>query len=94
MKMALSVPLADVVAYRKVGKAFFGLLDVLCGAHTGVIAACDSATFAHLMAALDAGLKVRDCSWPLVAVACVRRVREPGCSARMRIADGCMTRDS
>ena len=58
MKMALSVPLADVMAYRKVGKAFFGLLDVLCGGHTGVIAACDSATFAHLIAALDVGLKV------------------------------------
>ena len=38
MKMALSVPLADIMAYRKVGKAFFGLLDVLCSNHTHVIA--------------------------------------------------------
>ena len=60
MKMALGVPLADVMAYRKLGKAFFGLLDVLCGAHTHVIAACDTPTFAFLITALDAGLKSLD----------------------------------
>ena len=60
MKMALSIPLADIMAYRKVGKAFFGLLEVLCANHTGVIAACDTATFAFLMTALDSGLKSLD----------------------------------
>ena len=60
MKMALSVPLADVMAYRKVGKAFFGLLDVLCSNHTHVIANCDTPTFAFLMTALDSGLKSLD----------------------------------
>jgi hypothetical protein len=60
MKMALSIPLADIMAYRKVGKAFFGLLEVLCANHTGVIAACDTATFTFLLTALDAGLKSLD----------------------------------
>ena len=60
MKMALSVPLADVMAYRKVGKAFFGLLEVLCASHTHVIAACDTPTFAFLITALDSGLKSLD----------------------------------
>ena len=60
MKMALSVPLADIMAYRKVGKAFFGLLDVLCSNHTLVIANCDTPTFAFLMTALDSGLKSLD----------------------------------
>ena len=60
MKMALSVPLADIMAYRKVGKAFFGLLDVLCSNHTHVIANYDTPTFAFLMTALDSGLKSLD----------------------------------
>ena len=60
MKMALSVPLADIMAYRKVGKAFFGLLDVLCSNHTLVIASCDTPTFAFLVTALDSGLKSLD----------------------------------
>ena len=60
MTMALSVPLADIMAYRKVGKAFFGLLDVLCSNHTLVIANCDTPTFAFLMTALDSGLKSLD----------------------------------
>ena len=60
MKMALSVPLADIMAYRKVGKAFFGLLDVLCSNHTSVIANYDTPTFAFLMTALDSGLKSLD----------------------------------
>ena len=60
MKMTLSVPLADIMAYRKVGKAFFGLLDVLCSNHTLVVAACDTPTFAFLVTALDSGLKSLD----------------------------------
>ena len=60
MKMALSVPLVDIMAYRKVSKAFFGLLDVLCANHPAVIACYDTPTFAFLISALDAGLKSLD----------------------------------
>lgn len=60
MKMVLSMPLADILAYRKVGRAFFALLDVLCSSHTHVIAACDLTTFTFLLTALDSGLKSLD----------------------------------
>ncbi|KAK9818400.1 hypothetical protein WJX72_012091 [[Myrmecia] bisecta] len=62
LKMALSVPLSDIMAYRKVAKAYFALLDVLCHNHTNVIATCDTATFAFLVSSLDTGLKSLDVS--------------------------------
>lgn len=49
LKMALSIPLADIMAFRKVGRAYFGLLDVLCHNHVNFIATCDTATFAFLV---------------------------------------------
>lgn len=60
--MALSIPLADIIAFPKVSKAYFSLLEVLCHNHTGVIANCDSATFTFLVSSLDAGLKALDVS--------------------------------
>ena len=36
LKMALSIPLADIMAYRKVARAYFALLDVLCHNHAQV----------------------------------------------------------
>ena len=60
--MALSIPLADIMAYRKVAKAYFGLLDVLCHGHVKAIAACDTATFTFLLSSLDTGLKSLDAS--------------------------------
>ena len=46
----------------QVGKAYYALLDVLCHSHPGVIATCDTATFAFLVTSLDAGLKSLDVS--------------------------------
>lgn len=60
LKMALSIPLTDILAYRKVAKAYFMLLDVLCHNHAAVIAARDTATFAFVLTSLDAGLKSLD----------------------------------
>lgn len=62
LKLALSIPLADIVAYPKVSKAYFSLLEVLCHNHTGIIATRDPATFAFLVGSLDAGLKSLDVS--------------------------------
>lgn len=62
LKLALSIPLADILAYRKVGKAYFAFLDVLCHNHAGVIATRDTATFGFLLSSLDAGLKSLDVS--------------------------------
>lgn len=60
LKMVLGTPLSEIVAYRKVGKAYYGLLDVLCSNHADVIAQCDTATFTFLVNSLDAGLKGLD----------------------------------
>ncbi|KAL3148536.1 hypothetical protein ABBQ38_013973 [Trebouxia sp. C0009 RCD-2024] len=60
LKMALSIPLEDIIAYQKVAKAYFGLMEVLCHSHVHVIAACDTATFAFLLSSLDSGLKSLD----------------------------------
>ena len=60
LKMALSIPLADIISYSKLGKAYFGLVEVLCNSHTETIASRDTATFQYLLLSLDAGLKSLD----------------------------------
>ena len=69
--MALSNPLANDMAYQKVAKAYFALLDVLCNGHFNVIAACDTATFTFLLTSLDAGLKSLDSSVSSVCAAAI-----------------------
>lgn len=60
MKMALSIRQADILAYRKVAKAYFGMLDVLCHNHTAFLAGCDTSTFSSVVSSLDAGLRCLD----------------------------------
>jgi len=60
LRMSLSIPLQDIMAYRKVSKAFFHLLEVLSHAHAPVMAATDTATFAFMLTAFDAGLRSLD----------------------------------
>ena len=57
MKMALCMPLNDILSYRKVGRAYFALLDVLAHNHTSVLAQTDSQTFAAILISLDSGLR-------------------------------------
>eukprot|EP00891_Asterochloris_glomerata_P007395 jgi/Astpho2/7395/fgenesh1_pm.00114_%23_12_t len=71
LKMVLGTPLSEIVAYRKVGKAYYGLLDVLCSNHADVIAQCDTATFTFLVNSLDAGLKGLD---PSISSQCAAAV--------------------
>ncbi len=65
--MALAVPLADIMAYRKVGRAFFQLLEVLSHNHAPTLAATDTATFAFLVRAC--GLP-RPCPFTAAAYTC------------------------
>lgn len=58
--MALSIPLADILAYRKVGKAYFAFVDIMCHNHAAALSARDPATFAFIISSLDAGLKSLD----------------------------------
>ena len=60
--MALSIPLPDILAYRKVSKAYFAFIDVLCHNHGSALALCDAATFTFIVTSLDAGLKSLDVS--------------------------------
>ena len=60
LQMALSIPLPDILAYRKVGKAYFALVDIMCHNHAGALAARDTATFSFIVSSLDAGLKSLD----------------------------------
>ncbi|XP_009125626.2 exportin-7 isoform X1 [Brassica rapa] len=62
LKMTLAIPLADILAYRKLTKAYFGFVEVLCGSHITFILKLDTATFMHLVGSLESGLKGLDTS--------------------------------
>ena len=47
--MALSVPLHDIIAYRKVSRSFFSLLDALCHNHAPALAARDGPALRSLL---------------------------------------------
>ncbi|GLT74542.1 hypothetical protein SLA2020_463300 [Shorea laevis] len=60
LKMTLSIPLADVLAFRKLTKAYFSFLEVLFSNHMNFILNLDSATFTHIVGSLEPGLKGLD----------------------------------
>ncbi|KAF2537504.1 hypothetical protein F2Q68_00023235 [Brassica cretica] len=62
LKMTLSIPLADILTYRKLTKAYFGFVEVLCGSYITFILQLDTATFMHLVGSLESGLKGLDTS--------------------------------
>ncbi|KAJ7516733.1 hypothetical protein O6H91_22G068900 [Diphasiastrum complanatum] len=62
LKISLAIPLADIMAYRKLARAYFAFLEVLCHNHITVILNLDTATFAHILGSLESGLKCLDVS--------------------------------
>lgn len=60
LKLCMSVPQGDVLAYRKVAKAYFSLLETLCISHLTVILQLDTMTFVQIVQSLEAGLKSLD----------------------------------
>lgn len=62
LKMTLSIPLADIMAFRKLTRSYFALLEVLCNSHINVIVNLDTSTFAHIVGSLESGLKSLDSS--------------------------------
>ncbi|GLJ18772.1 hypothetical protein SUGI_0335220 [Cryptomeria japonica] len=60
LKMTLSIPLADIMAFRKLTRSYFALLEVLCNSHINVIVNLDTSTFAHIVGSLESGLKSLD----------------------------------
>ena len=62
IRLSLTIPLDEILTYRKVAKAYFAFLEVLCHNHLPVVAAADDATFAHVVRSLEAGLRSLDVS--------------------------------
>ncbi|KAL1211877.1 hypothetical protein V5N11_023859 [Cardamine amara subsp. amara] len=60
--MTLAIPLADILAYRKLQKAHTLDSSRLCGSHISFILKLDTATFMHLVGSLESGLKGLDTS--------------------------------
>ncbi|MEW5298899.1 MAG: hypothetical protein WDW36_001972 [Sanguina aurantia] len=60
LALVLSMALSDILAYRKVGKSYYALLEVLAHNHTATLACQDTPTFTFLLSSLEAGLKSLD----------------------------------
>jgi exportin-7 len=60
LKMTLSVPLSDVLAFRKLSKAYFGYMEVLFNNHIKFVLNLDTNTFVHIVSSLESGLKGLD----------------------------------
>ncbi|KAF7819180.1 exportin-7-like isoform X1 [Senna tora] len=57
IKMILSIPLADVMAFRKLTAAYFSFLEILFNGHLSFVLSLDKATFMYIIGSLEAGLK-------------------------------------
>ncbi|GAB2277715.1 hypothetical protein Dimus_012418 [Dionaea muscipula] len=60
LKMILSIPLADVLAFRKLTRAYFSFVEVLFKSHITFILNLDTSTFMHFVGSLESGLKDLD----------------------------------
>jgi len=60
LKMTLSVPLSDILAFRKLSKAYFGYMEVLFNNHIKFVLNLDTHTFIHIVSSLESGLKGLD----------------------------------
>ncbi|KAE9603461.1 hypothetical protein Lalb_Chr11g0061181 [Lupinus albus] len=62
LKMTLSIPLSDILAYRKLTRAYFAFMEVLFNSHIVFILNLDTNTFMHIVGSLESGLKGLDTS--------------------------------
>ncbi|KAL0425403.1 UNVERIFIED_CONTAM: Exportin-7-B, partial [Sesamum radiatum] len=60
LKTTLSIPLADILAYRKLTRAYFAFLEVLFNSHLVFVLSLDTHTFMHIVGSLESGLKGLD----------------------------------
>ncbi|KAL9369983.1 hypothetical protein Peur_041182 [Populus x canadensis] len=60
LKMTLSIPLADILAFRKLTRAYFAFLEVLFSSHIVFVLNLDTNTFMHIAGSLESGLKGLD----------------------------------
>ncbi|KAF5750329.1 exportin-7 isoform X1 [Tripterygium wilfordii] len=57
LKMTLSIPLSDILAFQKLMVAYFAFLEVLLSNHLGFISNLDTSTFTYFVGSLGGGLK-------------------------------------
>ncbi|XP_062111897.1 uncharacterized protein LOC133823253 isoform X2 [Humulus lupulus] len=57
MKMILSIPFSEVLAFPKLAGAYFGFLAVLFDSHLNFILNLDTSRFLYIVGSLDSGLK-------------------------------------
>ena len=60
LKLSLSVPLDDVLAYPKLSKSYFQFLEILFRSHISTVMALDTGTLMTLMNAIHEGLQSSD----------------------------------
>ncbi|KAK8986884.1 hypothetical protein V6N11_055203 [Hibiscus sabdariffa] len=60
LKMILSIPLADILAFRKLTRVYFSFLEILFNSHISFILNLDAAAFMHIVGSLESGLKGLD----------------------------------
>ncbi|CAA3005622.1 exportin-7 isoform X1 [Olea europaea subsp. europaea] len=60
LKMALSIPLVDILAYRKLTRAYFAFLEVLFNSHIVFVLNLHTSAFMHIVSSLESGLKGLD----------------------------------
>lgn len=60
LKMTLSIPPSDILAYRKLTKAYFAFVEVLFNSHLVFVLSLDIHTFTHIVGSLESGLKGLD----------------------------------
>ncbi|KAL2536815.1 ARM repeat superfamily protein [Forsythia ovata] len=60
LKMALSIPLADILAYRKLTRAYFAFLEVIFNSHIVFVLNLHTSAFMHIVSSLESGLKGLD----------------------------------
>jgi len=63
LEMMKTLTPKDIVEYKKLGKAYFPLIDMLLSNHMDFVAKLDFQGFSSIMAAIEAGLKSFDVSF-------------------------------
>ncbi|XP_047334850.1 exportin-7-A-like isoform X2 [Impatiens glandulifera] len=60
IRMILSIPLPDILAYRKLRGAYYGFLEVLLNSQISFVLKADASTFRYIVGSLESGLTVLD----------------------------------
>ncbi|KAA8499665.1 Exportin-7-B [Porphyridium purpureum] len=56
LRLALAIPVSDLMAYQKVTRSFFGMMEILCLNHTSSVVDLEHAVFGHIVRVLQEGL--------------------------------------